>query len=80
VVIDAKGQARSAAALAQGFSRFDRAALAGLAANRVGGPRHAEMLALPLRQTAVAAVRLPDRNDACAASRHLGWSPPKICR
>lgn len=75
LVFDAKGQARSAAALAQGFSRFDPGlSLAGLAANRVGGPRHAEML----RQALDAAGCPPlfgclPKNDAVALpSRHLG--------
>lgn len=75
LVFDAKGQARSAAALAQGFSRFDPGLrLAGLVANRVGGPRHALML-----RQALAASGCPPllgclpRNEAVALpSRHLG--------
>ncbi len=75
LVFDAKGQARSAAALAQGFSRFDPGLrLAGLAANRVGGPRHAEMLGEALAANGCPPLFgcLP-RNDAVALpSRHLG--------
>ncbi|MBE0503533.1 MAG: cobyrinate a,c-diamide synthase [Desulfuromonadales bacterium] len=45
LVIDAKGQARSVAALIKGFSEFDPALMvAGIILNRVASPRHAELL------------------------------------
>jgi cobyrinic acid a,c-diamide synthase len=45
LVIDAKGQARSVAALIKGFSEFDPALdVAGIILNRVASPRHAEIL------------------------------------
>lgn len=45
LVIDAKGQARSVAALIKGFSEFDPAlTVAGIILNRVASPRHAELL------------------------------------
>ncbi len=75
LVVDARSMARSAAAVALGFARFDPALpLAGVAFNRVGSPAHARML-----EEAMAAV--PDlpvlgclpRDDALKIpSRHLG--------
>ena len=45
LVIDAKGQARSVAALIKGFSEFDPDLdVAGIILNRVASPRHAELL------------------------------------
>lgn len=45
LVIDAKGQARSVAALIKGFAEFDPALdVAGIILNRVASPRHAELL------------------------------------
>ncbi|MDO9079405.1 MAG: cobyrinate a,c-diamide synthase, partial [Desulfuromonadales bacterium] len=45
LVIDAKGQARSVAALIKGFVEFDPALdVAGIILNRVASPRHAELL------------------------------------
>jgi cobyrinic acid a,c-diamide synthase len=45
LVIDAKGQARSVAALIKGFAEFDPAlTVAGVILNRVASPRHAELL------------------------------------
>ena len=45
LVIDAKGQARSVAALIKGFAEFDPAlTFAGIILNRVASPRHAELL------------------------------------
>ena len=45
LVIDAKGQARSVAALIKGFAEFDPAlTVAGIILNRVASPRHAELL------------------------------------
>ncbi|MDZ4184926.1 MAG: cobyrinate a,c-diamide synthase [Desulfuromonadales bacterium] len=45
LVIDAKGQARSVAALIKGFAEFDPAlTVVGIILNRVASPRHAELL------------------------------------
>ena len=45
LVIDAKGQARSVAALIKGFAEFDPVLdVAGIILNRVASPRHAELL------------------------------------
>lgn len=75
LVIDARSMARSAAALALGFSRFERALpLRGVVFNRVGSPGHARML-----REAMAAVPeltvfgcLPREADLEIPARHLG--------
>ncbi|OIO00667.1 MAG: hypothetical protein AUJ49_09465 [Desulfovibrionaceae bacterium CG1_02_65_16] len=75
LVFDAGGQARSAAALVQGFARFDPdLRLAGVVANRVSGPRHAALLAEALAEAPEAPLLgcLPRRADIALASRHLG--------
>ncbi|GAB6126362.1 cobyrinate a,c-diamide synthase [Humidesulfovibrio idahonensis] len=75
LVVDAGSQARSAAALVQGFARFDPALrLAGVVLNRVGSPRHESLLreALALAPEAPVLGCLPRREDVALASRHLG--------
>ncbi|WP_305041344.1 cobyrinate a,c-diamide synthase [Geoalkalibacter sp.] len=76
LVIDARAQARSAAALAQGFTRFDpRLQFAGVICNRVGSPRHAAIL-----RQAFASVAglppllgcLPRDAELSLPERHLG--------
>ncbi|HXV19959.1 MAG TPA: cobyrinate a,c-diamide synthase [Desulfuromonadales bacterium] len=76
LVVDARSQARSAAALVQGFSRFDpRLEFAGVIFNRVGSPRHAELL-----RDALASVPglppllgcLPREEELALPERHLG--------
>ncbi len=76
LVVDARAQARSAAALVQGFCRFDtRLQFAGIVFNRVGSDRHAQLL-----REAVASVPglppvlgcLPRRADLELPERHLG--------
>ena len=45
LVVDARGQSHSIAALLHGFSTFDPAIrIAGVILNRVGSPRHEEVL------------------------------------
>ena len=45
LVVDARGQSHSIAALLHGFSTFDNSVrLAGVILNRVGSPRHEEVL------------------------------------
>lgn len=76
LVIDARAQARSAAALAQGFTRFDpRLTFAGILCNRVGSARHAELL----REAFASVPELPPllgclpRDGALSLpERHLG--------
>ncbi len=74
LVVDARGQSRSLAALLHGFRSFDtQVDLAGVVLNRVGSSRHEEVL-----RAAAAEVGLPvfgalPRRDALAVpSRHLG--------
>jgi cobyrinic acid a,c-diamide synthase len=76
LVVDTRSQARSAAALVQGFSRFDpRLDFAGVIFNRVGSARHAELL-----RAALASVPglppllgcLPREEALALPERHLG--------
>ncbi len=76
LVIDARSQARSVAALVQGFARFDRRLqFAGVICNRVGSARHAELL-----REALASVPglppllgcLPREEELALPERHLG--------
>lgn len=76
LVVDARSQARSAAALVQGFSSFDpRLEFAGVLCNRVGSARHAELL-----RDAFASVPglppllgcLPRDEEVALPERHLG--------
>ncbi len=75
LVIDARSMARSAAAVALGFSRFDpELNLAGVVFNRVGSEGHARMLEEAME--AVPGVRLigclPRDENLEIPSRHLG--------
>ncbi|MFP5239053.1 MAG: cobyrinate a,c-diamide synthase [Acidobacteriota bacterium] len=74
LVADASGMARSAAALAQGFARFDpELGLAGVVFNRVGGPGHREILAEAMERAGVPLLGcLPKAPDIALPSRHLG--------
>lgn len=76
LVIDARAQARSAAALLQGFAQFDpQLQIAGVIFNRVGSPGHAAML-----RQAVASIPglppvlgcLPRSEELALPERHLG--------
>ncbi len=75
LVVDARRMARSAAALVQGFERFDPGVVfAGVLFNRVGGARHLDHL----RQALEGCVAMPclgalGRDDGIAMpERHLG--------
>ncbi|WP_432821547.1 cobyrinate a,c-diamide synthase [Trichloromonas sp.] len=76
LVVDARSQARSAAALIKGFVEFDpQLQFAGIVFNRVGSPRHEELL-----RQAVASVPglppvlgcLPRDAELALPERHLG--------
>lgn len=74
LVVDAKGQSHSMAALLHGFSTFDDATrIAGVILNRVGSPRHEEVLRQACEHAGVpvlgAVPRLPELS---VPSRHLG--------
>jgi len=79
LVIDASGQGASAAALVAGFSRHDPAVpLAGIVFNRVGGPRHRELLeaALARHLPELPCLGAVPRDAALALpKRHLGLVP-----
>lgn len=76
LVVDAKSQARSAAALVSGFARFDpRVHIAGVIFNNVASDNHARLL----REAVVASVTgvrvlgcIPRDNGLTIPSRHLG--------
>lgn len=76
LVVDAKSQARSVAALVQGFARFDPAlGLAGVLLNRVGSERHEALLRealAPLGNEAPVLGCLRRDEAVALPSRHLG--------
>ena len=74
LVIDASGQATSAAALVHGFDTFDsRLKLAGVIFNRIGGPKHRDILqsAMASRGTKVFGC-IPRHDSLTLPERHLG--------
>jgi cobyrinic acid a,c-diamide synthase len=74
LVVDASGQGVSAAATVQGFRDFRHDVdVAGVIFNRVGGPRHAEILKAALAPLGVACLgALPRAPDLTLPDRHLG--------
>jgi cobyrinic acid a,c-diamide synthase len=77
LVVDATAQGRSVAALVDGFRGFDRRVrVAGVVLNRVGSPRHREILADALDEIGMPLLGVLHRSDAVAnPSRHLGLVP-----
>ena len=74
LVVDASGQATSAAALVHGFDTFDsRLKLAGVIFNRIGGPKHRDILqsAMASRGTKVFGF-IPRHESLTLPERHLG--------
>ncbi|OLT11864.1 cobyrinic acid a,c-diamide synthase [Pseudonocardia sp. CNS-139] len=78
LVVDARGQSRSLAALLHGFRTFDagegqRARLAGVVLNRVGSARHEEVLRAAAEEAGLPVLGALPRSAALAVpSRHLG--------
>jgi cobyrinic acid a,c-diamide synthase len=74
LVVDTRGQSRSLAALLHGFRSFDpRVDLAGVVLNRVGSPRHEEVLRAAAAEVGLPVLGALPRRDALAVpSRHLG--------
>jgi len=75
LVIDARGIGRSAAALVEGFRRFDpRVRIAGVILNRVGSTRHAEICATAIGEhTGLPCLGYLERRDELRLpERHLG--------
>jgi cobyrinic acid a,c-diamide synthase len=74
LVVDARGQSHSVAALLHGFSTFDRSVrIVGVILNRVGSPRHEEVLRQACDQTGVPVLgAIPRTAELSVPSRHLG--------
>lgn len=74
LVLDVRGQAASAAAVAHGFAGYrSNVTVAGVICNRVGGPGHAAMLRRALDEAGIACFGCLPRAPALALpSRHLG--------
>lgn len=74
LVVDARGQSHSVAALLHGFSTFDSATrIAGVILNRVGSPRHAEVLRQACEHAGVDVLGvIPRADELTVPSRHLG--------
>jgi cobyrinic acid a,c-diamide synthase len=74
LVVDARGQSHSIAALLHGFSTFDRSVrMAGVILNRVGSPRHEEVLRQACEHAGVPVLgAIPRADELSIPSRHLG--------
>jgi len=74
LVVDARGQSQSIAALLHGFSTFDRAVrIAGVILNKVGSPRHEQVLRQACEQAGVPVFgAIPRDSGLEIPSRHLG--------
>lgn len=74
LVIDAGGQAQSAAAVALGFKQYaPDLPFAGVILNRVASPRHERLIRLGMEQVGLPVLGvLPRRGDLVLPERHLG--------
>jgi cobyrinic acid a,c-diamide synthase len=74
LVVDARGQSHSIAALLHGFSTFDQSVrIAGVILNRVGSPRHENVLRQACEHTGVQVFgAIPRADELSVPSRHLG--------
>jgi len=74
LVVDVRAQARSAAAVVHGFSTFrSDCTVAGVIANRIGSPRHADMIGAAMDEIGVPMLgALPIDAGLDLPSRHLG--------
>lgn len=77
LVVDARGQSQSLAALLHGFATFDAAtALAGVILNRVGSPRHEQVLRDACEAAGLPVLgAVPRADELEVPSRHLGLIP-----
>jgi cobyrinic acid a,c-diamide synthase len=78
LVVDVGGMSRSAAAIVHGYVHFDPAIrLAGVVLNRVGGPRHYQLVKTAIEEQAGVAVwgYLPWDDGLMLPERHLGLVP-----
>lgn len=74
LVVDARGQSHSIAALLHGFSTFDTGTrIAGVILNRVGSPRHEQVLRQACEQVGARVLgAIPRADEMSVPSRHLG--------
>ncbi|MFM9034519.1 MAG: cobyrinate a,c-diamide synthase [Mycobacterium sp.] len=74
LVVDGRGQSQSIAAVLHGFSTLDRAVrVAGVILNRVGSPRHEQVLTQACEAVGMPVLgALPRCDDLAVPSRHLG--------
>jgi len=74
LVVDARGQSHSIAALLHGFSTFDQSVrIAGVILNRIGSPRHEEVLRQACAHAGVPVFgAIPRADELAVPSRHLG--------
>jgi cobyrinic acid a,c-diamide synthase len=74
LVVDARGQSHSMAALLHGFSTFDESTrIAGVILNRIGSPRHADVLRQACEHAGIPVLgALPRIDELTVPSRHLG--------
>lgn len=74
LVIDASGQAQTAAAVAQGLARFrDGVTVAGVILNRIASPRHAALVRAGMAEAGITVLgALPKRAGIAMPERHLG--------
>jgi cobyrinic acid a,c-diamide synthase len=78
LVIDVGGMSRSAAALVQGYARFDSSVrVAGVVVNRVGGARHYHLVKAAIEEQAGVPVwgYLAWNDELVLPERHLGLVP-----
>lgn len=78
LVVDVGGMSRSAAAIVQGYARFDPTArVAGVLLNRVGGSRHYQLVKRAIEEQAGVPVwgYLPWEDALVLPERHLGLVP-----
>ncbi|MDT5131291.1 MAG: cobyrinic acid a,c-diamide synthase [Mycobacterium sp.] len=74
LVVDARGQSHSIGALLHGFSTFDTGTrIAGVILNRVGSPRHEQVLREACEQAGTVVLgAIPRADEVTIPSRHLG--------
>ena len=73
-VIDASAMAQTAGALVQGLRDYGPVEMAGVIANRIASPRHADMVAESMRDIPLFATLA--RQEKALPERHLGLVPP----
>jgi cobyrinic acid a,c-diamide synthase len=77
LVVDGAGMSQSIGALVQGFATYDdRVRVAGVVCNRVGSPRHVELLRRALESSGIPVLGALSLDDAFTwRDRHLGLVP-----